>query len=169
MEIDMKKILIASIFSLFSGSIFAANNDFVYKSRFGNFSMNSGFVQPIKIFLNGKKVKNIFTEDEVESIDFIKSFPLKNSDVLLFNVNVGQACPNTYHLVLINKTGVKTSDINGFGTCGELKSVQQNNEKIYFSIRGFAGPLEPERVQKNEYRKLYKFIFDGNKVIELKR
>jgi hypothetical protein len=172
------KILIILICSIWANISLAQDIDApkVFKTSFGPLVVKGSF--PMQVTFNNKIVKGLIGEEAAILSDDVKVYKLKDSEVLLFNWFSGNACPSTYNVLTIFPNGTfKVGMINGFGTCGELFQVSQNEDTIMIGIHGSGmnglgadlGGAANRKALAKEAKKKYFWKYQNGTVTEVKK
>lgn len=146
------------IVSFKNGSV--GSLDLEYQSevdtRFGKVSYDD------ESFSLSLKNKQIPPPPEVNSLSIIMQYETSDSDVLLIQNAGGASCPALYHFVVLSKSGVSVS--KQFGTCTDIIYPTFDGKNLFVvNMIGFAGPEEPENVQRKAASSKHSFSFDSTK------
>lgn len=125
------------------------------QTRYGRVSVDE---ETSSLHFEGMPVQPLVEANSGLSI--VMHYEIESADVLLVANSGGSWCPSLYRYVVVSPKGATATQ--EFGTCSDI-IYPSFDGKHSFSVNmiGFAGPEEPEKVQRQAARTKHRFDYDS--------
>jgi hypothetical protein len=127
-------------------------------TRFGTLSIDKANV----LHYNGRPVRPRVRGNNNLVLNHV--FRLASADIVVFEDAGGTACPDLWYIVTVSRSGASATP--EFGSCGELIALEQKDDAIIVSTRGFQGPFEPAAARARAATQEHVFVFRHGTVKE---